>query len=196
MVETAITTVGPTTKLIVNVNRCTGCLACTLACSYAKEAVFSPELARIRVLKFEESGVDAPLVCQQCDAPRCMEACQVNAIIRDRTSGIVVVDESVCDGCGVCMVACPYGAIAATTANTRRGRRILKCDLCGGKPSCLPWCETEAIKLVAADDAAVNESMEHMVMAKKRFEIEHGLHLWQHFDASRRKRVKKTAKGS
>jgi carbon-monoxide dehydrogenase iron sulfur subunit len=181
----------PAQKLSVNVDRCTGCMACTLACSYAKEGVFSPQLARIRVLKLEESGVDAPLVCQQCDAPRCIEACPIGAMVRD-DAGIVVVDAAVCDGCGVCMVACPYGAIPAVPADTKKGRRILKCDLCGGNPACVPWCETQALEYLPSDSDEMARSTEHMVMVKKRFEIEHGLNLWQYFDDSRKKRKQST----
>jgi len=178
---------SPALKLAVNVDRCTGCMSCTLACSYAKEGVFSPPLARIRVLKLEESGVDAPLVCQQCDTPRCIEACPINAMVRDPGSGMVLVDEAVCDGCGACMVACPYGAIGAVSADNKKGRRILKCDLCGGNPACVPWCETQALEYLLAESEEMARSTEHMVMVKKRFEIENGLNLWKYFDGSRQR---------
>jgi anaerobic carbon-monoxide dehydrogenase iron sulfur subunit len=177
----------PVRKLAVNIDRCTGCMACTLACSYVKSEVFSPPLAHIRVLKLEESGVDAPLVCQQCDEPRCIEACPIDAMVRDGSTGMVLVDEAVCDGCGVCMVACPYGAIGAVSADNKKRRRILKCDLCGGNPACVPWCETQALEYLPADSEDMTRSMEHMVMVKKRFEIENGLNLWQYFDGSRRR---------
>ncbi len=176
----------PASKLTVKVDLCTGCLACTLACSFTKHSVFNPELARIRVLKFEDGGVDAPLVCQQCDTPRCVEACPIGALVRDPANGILVVDEAVCDGCGICLVACPYGAIGAYAADTARGKRILKCDLCGGDPACVPWCETGALAMVPAEDEAVDRSMEQMVMAKQRFEIEQHIPLYRYFDATRR----------
>jgi len=177
----------PARKLAVNIDQCTGCMACTLACSYEKAGVFSPPLAHIRVLKLEESGVDAPLVCQQCDDPRCVEACPIDAMVRDAGSAIVVVDETICDGCGICMVACPYGAIGATSADNKKGRRILKCDLCGGSPACVPWCETKALEYLPSDSEDMARSTEHMVMVKKRFEIENGLNLWQYFDGSRKR---------
>lgn len=63
--------------------------------------------------------------CLQCGKPKCAEACPVAAIAK-RDDGIVVLDESLCDGCRACIEACPYDAIAFDDA---RGVAT-KCNLC------------------------------------------------------------------
>lgn len=175
-------------RLIVDINKCTGCIACTLVCSFTKFGVFGPEYSRIRVLKFEEAGVDCPIFCQQCEDARCMEACPKDAIIRDTETGIIVIDEQVCDGCSICMVACPYGAIFVHPESSRKKTLMLKCDLCGGNPQCVTWCETGALQYVGVDEAQlIKEARENLVMAKKRFEIEHHTLLWRYY--TRRSKV-------
>jgi Fe-S-cluster-containing dehydrogenase component len=175
-------------RLIVDVNKCTGCMACTLVCSFTKFGLFGPEYSRIRVLKFEEAGVDCPILCQQCEEARCMEACPKEAIIWDARTGIIVIDEEICDGCGICMVACPYGAISVHPEPSKKKRLVLKCDLCGGNPQCLAWCETGALQYVDVDETQlIKEARENLVMAKKRFEIEHHIPLWKYYN--RRSRV-------
>lgn len=170
-------------RLIVDVNKCTGCMACTLVCSFMKFEVFGPEYSRIRVLKFEEAGVDCPIFCQQCEDARCMEACPKDAIIRNTQTGIIVVDEQVCDGCSICSVSCPYGAISVHPESSRKKRLVLKCDLCAGDPQCVAWCETGALQYVDVDEAQlIKEARENLVMAKKRFEIEYQTPLWKYYN--------------
>ena len=53
-----------------------------------------------------------------------------------------------------------------------------------------PWCETQALEYLPAASEEMARSMEHMVMVKKRFEIENGLNLWRYFDGSRPRREK------
>ena len=169
-------------RLIVDIDKCTGCRACVLACSFVKEQVFNPELARIMVLKFETAGVDAPLFCQQCEEPRCVEACPIDAIVYRPESGILVIDAGVCDGCGACLVACPYAAIFKFPGETNKEDRILKCDLCDGAPECVGWCETEALQYVdAAEVDLIREARENLVLVRKRFEIEEGTPLWRYY---------------
>lgn len=175
-------TAGTLTKrLIVDMNKCTGCTACVLACSSIRMGVFSPSYARTRVLKLEASGVDAPVFCQQCEVPRCMEACPRNAIVRQPDTGIIEIDAKLCDRCLACAVACPYGAVSATPEN-RKTRTILKCDLCHGNPSCIAWCDTKAIQYVdVSETELIKQARENMLMIKQRFEIEQRTPLWRHF---------------
>jgi len=182
-------------RLIVDINKCTGCRSCVLACSFTKERVFNPELARIMVLKFETAGVDAPLFCQQCEEPRCVEACSRDAIVRQPESGILVIDAAACDGCGICLVACPYAAIFKSPGETKKEDRILKCDLCGGTPECVDWCETAALQYVdATETELIREARENLVLVRKRFEIEEGTPLWRTY--GRRIEAGKAGEGS
>jgi Fe-S-cluster-containing hydrogenase component 2 len=160
---------------------CTGCEACELACSFIKDREFNWAASRIRILKFEEAGVDAPVFCQQCEAPRCVEACPRHALVVKEETGILVVDEKACDGCGICAVACPFGAISLHPQSGKRHKTILKCDLCGGDPECVKWCEIKAIEMVdAGEQERIAKGRENLLMARQRYEIEHRAQLWKY----------------
>src|SRR5437016_9469127 len=75
-------------------------------------------------------------VCKHCTHAGCMEACPTGAIIRSEF-GTVVVQQDVCNGCGYCVPACPYGVIDLdATAQTGRPEsrsgdgKAHKCTLC------------------------------------------------------------------
>jgi Fe-S-cluster-containing hydrogenase component 2 len=102
-----------TKVLVVSQNRCTGCGACEIICSFSKAGEFNPEKARIKVMKNEPAGAVCPLFCQQCSDPSCLRACPTEgAIVRDKKTEAVLIVDDVCTGCGTCMMACPYGAIS------------------------------------------------------------------------------------
>lgn len=171
----------PRRYLVADMDLCTGCESCALACSFIKTKEFNPAASRIRILKFEESGVDAPVSCQQCEEPRCVEACPRDALVVKTDTGILVVDENACDGCGICAVACPYGAISTQPGQDKRHKKILKCDLCGGEPECIKWCEIKAIELVdAGEKERLAKGRENLLMARQRYEIEHHAPLWKY----------------
>lgn len=48
--------------------------------------------------------------CTKGDCLACMDACPKSAICYE--SGLVAIDEALCDGCDACLSACPHGAIA------------------------------------------------------------------------------------
>ena len=52
---------------------------------------------------------EAPVMCQHCADPPCVEVCPTGASFR-RADGIVLVDKHICIGCRYCMMACPYKA--------------------------------------------------------------------------------------
>lgn len=135
-------------KLIINPWICTGCKACEIACSFAHEKKFNPRLARIRVTKMEEVGIDYPITCRQCrDAP-CVASCPVNALTMSNEKTILV-DEEKCIRCGMCAEACPFGAI---TLHPKDGLPLI-CDLCGGNPACVKRCAVKAITYKDVDVA-------------------------------------------
>ncbi len=128
-------------RLFVNAELCSGCRACEMGCSYAHEGLYSSALARLHVVKLEESGLDRPMVCLRCMKAPCATACPVGAITQDPLTRIVTVQPDVCVGCGLCAEACVSGVIQlrADTALP------LLCDLCGGDPECVKKCPTGAL---------------------------------------------------
>jgi len=130
--------------LFVDFERCTGCRICELACSLYKEGEVNPSRSRIHVVKWEEEGIDLPIVCQQCEEPLCEAVCPTKAITRNPDTGALVVDYNKCIGCRTCILACPFGGIAFDPVE----RRIMKCDLCEGEPKCAQFCPTEALAYV------------------------------------------------
>ncbi len=103
--------------LLIDANRCTpDCTACVGAC--AKEnglpqggGATTPQWIRKVDLKDLATGrsVAAPVMCQHCASPPCVDVCPTGASFK-RADGIVLVDRHTCIGCRYCMMACPYKA--------------------------------------------------------------------------------------
>jgi ferredoxin len=75
---------------------------------------------------------------------------------------IIKIDETKCDGCGVCVSACHEGAIRLVGGKAK----LLRDDYCDGLGDCLPTCSTGAISFeereaAEYDEAAVKANMEH-----------------------------------
>jgi len=129
------------TKLItVEPSRCAGCRYCEMWCSFTHEGVFSTSLSRITVVKDDLTGMDYPIICRFCNPSPYVEACPTNALRRGE-SGVIVVDESRCTGCGSCVRTCPYGAVKMHSLKAKP----LICDLCGSDPVCFKKCPTNAL---------------------------------------------------
>lgn len=109
---------------------CWGCKACEVAC---KQENRTPD--GVKLIYVTEDGpkmVEGKLdlvyrvtLCRHCDPPPCAEACPVSAILR-REDGLVILDEETCTGCGACLEACPYEAMAFD----QQEGRARKCTLC------------------------------------------------------------------
>ena len=137
-------------RLLVDPTLCSGCRACEIGCSFAHEGEYSSALARLHVVKLEESGVDRPIVCLRCAKAPCAAICPENAIRQDSESKIVSVDGELCVGCGLCVEACVSGVIQLHP----RTSVPLLCDLCGGDPECVKRCPTGALVAVEGRDHA------------------------------------------
>ncbi|MEQ8664083.1 MAG: 4Fe-4S dicluster domain-containing protein [Rhodospirillales bacterium] len=133
--------------LFLDPDKCTGCLQCEMACSYENEGVFNPAKSRIKVFTFHDEGRFVPYTCTQCAEAWCMQACPVDAITKNASTGAMEVNESVCVGCKVCTIACPFGTINYNSQT----QKVIKCDLCGGDPACAKACPTEAITFIDAN---------------------------------------------
>jgi anaerobic carbon-monoxide dehydrogenase iron sulfur subunit len=132
-------------QFVIDVSKCTGCQMCEMACSLEKEGECNRAYSRIRVVKLNE-GVDIPVVCLQCEDPVCEKICPVKAVTRD-SNGALIIDYASCIECKKCVVSCPIGAVWLDP----RSKKILKCDLCNGDPTCVKFCQPKAIDFVKKD---------------------------------------------
>jgi len=92
-------------------------------------------------------------VCKHCTHAACLDVCPTGALFRTEF-GTVVVQDDICNGCGYCIPACPYGVI-----DQRKGDgRAFKCTMCydrlkvGEEPACAKACPTDSIQFGPLDE--------------------------------------------
>ena len=92
-------------------------------------------------------------VCKHCTHAACLDVCPTGALFRTEF-GTVVVQQDVCNGCGYCVSACPYGVID----QRKDDGRVFKCTLCYDRlgadqtPACAKACPTESIQYGDLDE--------------------------------------------
>lgn len=141
----------------VDINKCVGCRVCEYACSMEKCKTFNPTRSRIRVVRIYPH-TNAALNCRMCEDAPCVLACPRKALTQSEESGIIEVNDQLCDGCGWCVKACQFGAIALDTKPTVR-----ICDLCRDReigPACIEWCPEDALELTTNDILAQKARIE------------------------------------
>ncbi|MDT0309527.1 4Fe-4S dicluster domain-containing protein [Streptomyces sp. DSM 44917] len=86
-------------------------------------------------------------VCKHCTHAACLDVCPTGALFRTEF-GSVVVQQDICNGCGYCVPACPFGVIEQREGDGR----AWKCTLCydrlgaGKEPACAKACPTDSIQ--------------------------------------------------
>jgi formate dehydrogenase iron-sulfur subunit len=168
---------------------CIGCKACEVACkewnlvpedgleftgeSYDNTSELSANTWRH--VAFVEQKHDGHVrwlmesdVCKHCTHAACLDVCPTGALFRTEF-GTVVVQEDVCNGCGYCVPACPFGVLdkrhlPATTdpppsfLGKKEDGRVWKCTLCydrlkgGHEPACAKACPTKSIQFGPLDE--------------------------------------------
>ena len=95
-------------------------------------------------------------VCKHCEHAGCLEACPTGSIVRTEFGG-VYIQPDVCNGCGYCVVTCPFGVVDRRPDDGR----AFKCTFCydrqkaGLQPACATACPTESIVFGEIDELRV-----------------------------------------
>jgi formate dehydrogenase iron-sulfur subunit len=153
---------------------CIGCKACEVACkewnaipasgfdllgmSYDNTGSLGSETWRHVAFIEQTRGDDVNWlmssdVCKHCTHAACLDVCPTGSLFRTEF-GTVVVQEDICNGCGYCVPACPYGVIDRRAGDGR----AWKCTLCydrigdGLRPACATACPTESIQYGQLDE--------------------------------------------
>jgi formate dehydrogenase iron-sulfur subunit len=98
-------------------------------------------------------------VCKHCTHAGCLDVCPTGSLFRTEF-GTVVVQDDICNGCGYCVPACPFGVIDRRIGE--QGQKNVgiaqKCTLCydrlgaGKTPACAQACPTESIQFGDLDE--------------------------------------------
>lgn len=146
--------------ILIDSQKCMGCLTCMLGCSMVHEGEINLSLSRIQVTQnpFGKFPEDISLSqCRQCLSPACVEACPEEALTIDENNGYLrKVDQEKCTGCMECVEGCSYSPSRAIW-NFEKDIAC-KCDLCqetpfwsedggpGGKQACVELCPVGAVQ--------------------------------------------------
>jgi Fe-S-cluster-containing hydrogenase component 2 len=143
----------------VDLNKCTGCKKCEVACAFFHTGKTGNRLSRIKVLNLYEMGIDGPVVCLQCEEKYCLK-CPEKALSIG-SFGQIILSPTVCNLCGVCEKACPIGAMEI------HDRILYVCDLCGGNPKCVQACTEGALIFAPEKNGPSLEEIKKETKTKK-----------------------------
>ncbi|MGF1611730.1 MAG: 4Fe-4S dicluster domain-containing protein [Kiloniellales bacterium] len=157
--------------LVIDLDTCVGCQACVVNCKEWNTGGYPAPLSdddpygaaplgawlnRVHSFELGEGPlgrtVHFPKSCLHCENAACVTVCPTGASYKRVEDGIVLVDEELCIGCGLCAWACPYGARELDPT----GGVMKKCTLCIDRiyneslepeerePACVATCPARA----------------------------------------------------
>jgi formate dehydrogenase iron-sulfur subunit len=170
---------GRTYGFFTDTSLCIGCKACEVACKewnqlpadslglsgHSYDNTTQLSATTWRHVSFVEQPRTTPQhafqsnwlmlsdVCKHCARAGCLEACPTGALFRTEF-GTVVVQQDICNGCGYCVPACPFGVVALDDHDGKAH----KCTLCydrlkgGFEPACAKACPTNSIQFGDLED--------------------------------------------
>src|SRR5215831_19131484 len=173
---------------------CIGCKACEVACktwnnvpggdlrltgmSYDNTETLSADTWRhVAFIEQRVPGSDGMRwlmssdVCKHCTHAACLDVCPTGALFRTEYE-TVVVQQDICNGCGYCVPACPFGVLdkrhlprkpddaplSLPLLGSKEDGRVWKCTLCydrlkdGHEPACAKSCPTDSIQFGELDE--------------------------------------------
>lgn len=135
----------PRWVMVIDLRKCIGCQACTVACSTENRMPAGQFRTLVSQYEIEKNGEPRsamlPRLCNHCEEPPCIPVCPVQATYQ-RDDGTVVVDNTRCVGCAYCVQACPYDARFIN----HQTKTADKCTFCihrvqaGLLPACVETC--------------------------------------------------------
>jgi Fe-S-cluster-containing dehydrogenase component/CRP-like cAMP-binding protein len=151
--------INGTQAMLIDLDACVRCDDCVRACASTHGG--NPRFIRHGPVFDRWMVANA---CMHCRDPVCMIGCPTGAIHRHEATGVIVINDDTCIGCGTCANSCPYDNIRLVeVANPMgdplvdgEGRPIVKatkCDLCveqPGGPACARACPHEALRRIDA----------------------------------------------
>ncbi len=133
--------------------KCNQCHGCEIACKAWRELRYGVQYRRVLNLWQGEypsvKNASLSLACLHCVEPACAAACPEDAISKSEKGGLVVVDKTICNGCGICADACAFGV-----PQFGENGIMQKCDLCRDQqlaqaaPPCVDTCPGKALSVI------------------------------------------------
>ena len=131
--------------MVIDLRKCVGCQSCTVSCMVENDVPKGSFRTVVSDYELVRHGKPRrqplPRLCNHCEHPSCITVCPTQATFQ-RNDGIVVIDNTVCIGCGACVQACPYDArFINPETNTAD-----KCTFCAHRvdegllPACVETC--------------------------------------------------------
>lgn len=175
--------------IYADADKCRACRKCELACIAShnnmsiKEATKNRKALEPRVHVVKSGTLKLPVQCHQCAHAPCAAICPTDALVQDG-SGPIVMRSQFCAGCGLCIMACPYGAISRSFIKLTEDEKArmersepryiaVRCDLCSewraveGKntSACVEACPAGALRMMPI--AEYRETMEGKGMSEE-----------------------------
>ena len=147
---------------IFDINKCTGCNACQIACSLENDVKLPLNWRQVITYNPARhpkiSHFHLSVSCNHCFDPPCMNYCPALAIRKDPYIGTVIIDQKKCIGCQYCSWACPYDAPQFNPTI----RVMEKCTLCAHRlaegllPACVSLCPTSALQFGDIEESPID----------------------------------------
>jgi len=151
---------------IFDLNKCTGCHACQIACTLENQVEWGTNWRQVITFNGNKNPelpcFHLSFACNNCmDAP-CVKYCPSLAISKDKQSGVVLISDSKCIGCKYCSWVCPFDA----PQFNYRSSIMEKCTLCNHRlqenlaPACVVLCPTDALQFGSFSGEIFNDPAE------------------------------------